>query len=145
MIYYLNNQIKIYIFLILNVFKLTLIIIYYFEKMQSKFLGKTIKSIYYSNIRYNTILNKVSFNRISHFGFLNILKKSNNQDSELERYSKLKSKYNKDKKEEEGEENIEKLKERAQDESFIKFLQFLENKETFTWQNNLELMKVNIL
>ena len=111
--------------------------------MKSIFLEKNLRSLYCSNIKYKALLNKFSLNKASYFGFLNVLKKSNNQETDLERYSKLKSKYSKEKKDEDQEEeNLEKVKENIQDQSFLKFLQFLENKETFTWQNNLELMKV---
>ena len=77
---------------------------------------------------------------------MNILNKPKSLDTEAERYLKLKSKYSPEKNEENDiEENFENSKEKSLEESFRKFLVFLENNETFTWQNNLELMKVKFL
>ena len=94
-------------------------------------------------------INKISFNKNSSFGFLNVLTKSNNQETEVERYAKLKSKFSPKKNEEEEEEksyeNFENIQKNVNDQSFLKFLEFMKYKETFTWQNNLELMKVNFL
>lgn len=111
-------------------------------------LGKNLNTFMKSKI-FKSPFHNHSIKEFSSFNFMNILNNPKTEESERDRYLRLKAKYAPEKKQEnlddENQEafNYEKVKEKAQDESFLKFLQFLENNETFTWQNNLELMKVN--
>lgn len=93
-------------------------------------------SLYKQSIRYFAI-NLNIFN-----------KKTNNTNGKSNRLTELQNKLNhpknindKDEQDEE-EKSINQSREEHSQKVYDRFLKFLENKDSFTWQNNLELIKV---
>jgi len=77
-------------------------------------------------------------------------KKNNNANGVTSRLTELKNKLSKNKwikKEDEDNEEGESVNETRESyaqKTYERFLKFLENKDSFTWQNNLELIKVKL-
>lgn len=87
---------------------------------------------------------------IKYFSFnLNPFNKKNNDSNGItSRLTELQNKLSKSKiikrQDEDNEEagSVNETREAYAQKAYERFLKFLENKDTFTWQNNLELIKV---
>ncbi len=89
---------------------------------------------------------------IKYFSFsLNPFTKKSNNVGMTSRLSELQNKLSQskiikkqDEENEEGE-SVNETREVYAQKTYERFLKFLENKDSFTWQNNLELIKVNFI
>jgi len=102
-------------------------------------------SLVQNNGFYKQSLKYFSFN-------LNLFNKKNNKTNGLtSRLTELKNKLSQNKiikkqdEENEEEESVNETREIYAQKTYERFLKFLENKDKFTWQNNLELIKVLLI
>jgi len=118
-----------------------------------KILKRTLfKNAFYSNVNMN-MKNFSIYSQYNKFFSmsLNPFNKTKGKNIGLtSRLNELQNKFEKNKANQnkkididEDDENVKASREAYAQKSFDRFVRFLENKDKFTWQNNLELIKVN--